>query len=129
MSVRAAFFGIALVSTVACGLFGPQDTVCTLQPRYALQVTVYDSVSGGGAASGASIVARDGSFVDSVAVVSAPVPAGFFLLLGRDRPGLYQLTVRKVGYRDWTQSGIRVLSNDCGVVRVDIAVRLQPAAP
>ena len=118
-----------LVLSGACTVFGPKDHVCTADPKYALKVQIKDSASGAWTASSAYVVARDGSFVDSVQVGAAPFLDGTQVLLGSNRSGQYQLTVRKPTYRDWIRTGIQAASDGCGVVATDIMVLLQPATP
>ena len=128
-SQRAATLAsLVIISTIGCGIFAPKWD-CTLQPRFALEVIIADSNSGSGSASGATVVARDGSYADSVQIPVGPNLDDLHPRLGLGRAGRYTLSVRKVGYKDWTRSGIRVTSGNCGPVRVDVTVLLQRATP
>lgn len=122
----ASIASLFIISAVGCELFAPKGD-CTAVPRYALQVVIADSISGTGVASGATVLARDGNYADSVQIPVGPNLDDLHPLLGLGRPGLYALSVRKAGYRDWTRSGIRVKSGNCGPERVTVAVLLQRA--
>jgi len=87
-------------------------TGCTDELRMSLAVYVIDAITGASAASGATLIVHSAAFQDSV-------------MLTRDGPyrqfedaaggGVYQIVVRKPGYRDWSQSGIRIESDRCHV--------------
>ena len=128
-SRRAATIAFLLIiSTIGCELFAPKGD-CTADPRYALSVTITDSISGRGSLSGATVVARDGSYADSVQFPADPSSdrAGWYMVL--NRPGLYTLSVRKSGYKDWTRNRIRVNSGYCGPERVNVFALLQRVTP
>jgi len=44
-------------------------------------------------------------------------------------PGVYRVTLRHEGYRDWVRDGIAVEWGRCGGGNVLVAARLQPLAP
>jgi hypothetical protein len=98
---------------------------------YAVHADITDSVSGAPLAYRASLIIRDGSFVDSVpfnstVVDSARVPT---LLAGRDREGTYDVTVRREGSRVWTRANVTARRDRCGDLKgAVLTVRLQPAA-
>ena len=126
---RVATLAVLLtVPTIGCGIFAPKRA-CTADPKFALQVIITDSISGSRSASGATIVARDGSFADSVQIRVGADFDSFFPALGLDRPGLYTLSVRRVGYKDWARNRIRANSGNCGVEMVNVPVLLQRATP
>ena len=124
----ATLAALLTIPAIGCGIFAPKRA-CTADPKFALQVIITDSTSGSRSASGATVVARDGSYADSVQLRVGPDFDSFFPALGLERPGLYTLSVRKGGYKDWIRNGIRVNSGNCGVERVNVTVLLQRATP
>ena len=126
---RAATLAVLLtIPTIGCGIFAPKRA-CTADLKFALQVSITDSISGSRSASGATVVARDGSYADSVQVPADPSFDRDVQYLGLSRPGLYTLSVRRVGYKDWARNRIRANSGNCGVERVNVPVLLQRATP
>ena len=129
LCVRATTFPV-LLAAVACG--GSQDPVsvgCTAEFRQGVAVQVKDSITGAGAASGASLVVREGFFKDSVAFPNArPDLNDFALAAAGERAGTYQITVSKPGYATWSQSNVRVTKNQCHVNTVKLTALLQPSA-
>jgi hypothetical protein len=115
---------LTLLSSVGCS--GPTSVVCTAEFRYGLSVYVKDSQTGAAIASGASLVARDGSFKDSVGYPSArPDLDAFPLLSAGERAGTYQITVSRLGYAPWSRSDIRITGNECHVNPVSLTALLQ----
>jgi hypothetical protein len=99
------------------------NIVCVDTSRIAIVLEVRDSVSGAGAAVGTSLVVRDGVFVDST--VTAAYSATHMAWLPQ-RPGIYTVTLRHTGYREWIKPGVALLSERCGVQQVQLFARLQP---
>lgn len=129
--MRLLRLSVALVSTLAApacqGVIDPG--VCTGEFVYGLNVQVQDSSTGAWIASGATLVARDGAFVDSVtAPANRPQEDHFPLLAAGERPGTYEVLVRREGYRPWSRSGVQVRRGTCHVERVHLIARLQIAA-
>jgi hypothetical protein len=115
--------GCTLLVT-GCQILDPK--VCTSDFRFGLIVHVRDSISGAPAASGASLEARSILGVDT-----ASFPAGrpefdaSPLQAAGERPGIYDVTVRKAGYRDWTQTGVRVTADECHVRPTRLTAQMQ----
>lgn len=120
---------------VVVALTGCQDSlgiVCTLEARPSVSVLVRDSATGASIASGATLVQQDGDFIDS-----AFFPAGepqldpYALSTPRsaERPGVYNLTVRRAGYADWERQGVRVTRDRCHVNTVTLTARLIEERP
>jgi hypothetical protein len=110
--------GAVLADSVRVSVF------CTLASVPALHVTVRDSASGRPAASGATIVVRQGeTVVDSVSVAAGYPELDGLAYTVRDVGGDLGLTVRKPGYRDWTRV-VHVPSDGCHPILVSVTVRL-----
>ena len=119
-----------LVTAASCGILSPDDPVCLSNSVAGLVIYVQDSATGASIAADAHFIARSGSYVDSTTYPesrynradSLPMVGAF------EHPGIFQVTVRKPGYQDWTRSGIWVRTNRCGHPRtVTLTARLQPA--
>jgi hypothetical protein len=125
---QAALSLLALAAT-GCDLTD-SERICTDHIEPGLHVPVQDSLTGAPAASGARLIARDGTYADT-----ASFPAGRADLDGQvlyaadERPGVYSVTVEKDGYLTWERTGIVVVMDDydCHVVPVHLVARLQRA--
>ncbi len=100
-------------------------TVCTTEARWGIVLYLKDAATGAPAEAGATAIARSGTYADSM-MVPPGVSSGTFLGLATERPGYYELTVRKAGYRDWSQSSVRVSADKCHVHTVTLTASLQP---
>lgn len=98
---------------------------CTTDFRFGLAVQVQDSVTGAWIGSGATLVARDGAYVDSV---TGPVgrPEDAALAAAGERAGTYDLVVRHEGYLPWSRTGVKVEGDECHVHPVTLLARMQP---
>lgn len=103
--------------------------VCTAHVEPGIVVTITDSASGEPRAADAVALARDGAFVDTL----GPAHSRGGVLLSRqgahERKGIYEVTVRVAGYRDWVRSGVLVRPGECHVQRVELEAPLQVATP
>ncbi|HYH81360.1 MAG TPA: hypothetical protein VEX86_16265 [Longimicrobium sp.] len=96
-----------MAGLLLAGCLSPVGVGCTAIGRFAVNVEVRDSASGAAAADGATLVIREGEYADSVvSAIGIQVPP--VLAAGAERPGTYQVTVRKNGYQPWTREGVRV---------------------
>ena len=124
--VRVSGAAILCLLSAGCAVSG-SPVVCTGQFVYGLGVQVQDSVTGAWIASGATLTARDGAFVDSASARgSGPEWDAQPLAAAGERPGTYDVTVRREGYRLWTRSGVQVEGGTCHVRPVQLVARLQP---
>ena len=112
---------------IACLNQGP----CTLQADASVVVRVQDSISGAPAASGARMIQRNGAYADSAEWrPNDPYVDAFplYVFSALERPGIYAITVRKAGYRDWSRNAVIVRVGNCGHVQtVALTARLQPS--
>lgn len=93
-----------------CDILDPG--VCTTDVQPAIVVEVRDAATQAPAASGATGVARDGSFADPLRAYDLGENA--LKLRGADeRPGTYTVTVDKPGYQQWKQENVRVRDGRC----------------
>jgi hypothetical protein len=102
---------------------------CTGLSSPALQVAVVDAASGARIAAGATVVATDGSYKDSVVFANDPSRDTLTATLAWDRPGTYAVTARKTGYRAYSTSGVTVKKDRCLLETARVTARLEPGAP
>ena len=122
---RASVF---LTVLVAAGCSGSTSPLCTAEFRFGLSVYVNDSVTNAPIASGASLVARDGSFADSVTFPSSrPDLDALPLVSAGEREGTYQISVLKPGYLSWSRSNLLITRNECHVNPVRLTALLRRA--
>jgi hypothetical protein len=96
-----------------------------------IAVLVRDDATGAFIGAGATLVQRDGAFVDSVSFpADAPtyntVPLATHDAL--ERAGEYTITVRRAGFADWERTGIVVSDGRCNVRTVHLTAFLTPAS-
>jgi hypothetical protein len=121
-----AAFGGALLVCLGCSAPSTPDA-CTTEFRFGLTVLVKDAVTGDPIGSGASLVARDGAFKDSVAAPSGrPDLNAFPLATAGERAGNYQLSVTHPGYLPWSRSNVQVTRTAGHVNPVAVTALLQP---
>jgi len=75
-------------------------------------VSVVDAVTGASAATGSTIILRGAAFQDSVVLTE---DAPYVQWEDSARAGAYAIVVRKLGYHDWSQSGVRIEGGRCHV--------------
>ena len=102
-------------------LLGGCSRVCPAVAAPYLTVEVRDAQTGAPAAEGATGTASDGAFVDPLNAFDnlVMVPETY------ERPGVYDVLVRKPGYEDWTAENVRVRDGMCNVQTVDLQARLE----
>ncbi len=101
---------------------------CNPIDLYAVEANITDSISGTPLGYRASLIVRDGAYVDSVSSSDDPADSArtHFLAAGLDRDGTYQVTVRREGWRVWTRQDVQVSRDGCGVLNsAELTVRLQ----
>jgi hypothetical protein len=89
-----AYVSPLLAFCAGCDILGPGD--CVAIGRFALNVVVQDSATGGPPALETRVIARDGEYADT-ATVGAPNPSGSAFALAPERPGSYLVTVESLG--------------------------------
>jgi hypothetical protein len=100
---------------------------CTTEFRFGLAVQVQDSVTGAWIGSGATLIARDGAYMDSVSEPFGRRDADDApLATAGERAGTYDLVVRHEGYLPWSKKGVKVEGDECHVHPVSLLARMQP---
>lgn len=91
---------------------------------FGLHVTVVDSLTNTSPSS-AILIARSGTYVDSVGPQGPDALGWVSLTAAMERSGTYDLTVRAPGYHEWTREGVRVTDDGCHVDPVLVTARLR----
>ena len=126
----AAVLGCSHRSTEAQGA-NPLTSglVCTDELRAGITVEVRDAATGAPAACGASGEARDGDYIASLTdegrCVTAP-QTWAYLTGAWERAGIYTVTIRKPGYRDWVRDQVVVIADLCHVHPMTLQANLEP---
>lgn len=117
-AVDGAALAMALLAG-ACGQLPVNGGIaCTAQFVYGISATVADATTGADITSGSYMVAREGSYVDSVSAM------GNFLSAAGERAGTYSVTIGRPGYSSFTQTNVVVNRDECHVIPVRLAARL-----
>jgi len=126
MNLKSLFIFAAVAASASCSRRASEPIACTMLYAYGLTVTVVDSSSGAPGGAGATVIATDGAYSDTV--THAPGSSNEFTFgLAGERAGTYTVTVIKSGYDVWTRSGITVTKNVCHVNGVAITAKIRPA--
>lgn len=120
---KTAFVILAALGAAACG-DEPNPVVCTAIAVASLNVTVVDAATNQPLCD-ADVTVTDGSFRETL--MPFPGSADCRYSGPFERPGTYEITVRRAGYPTAVQSGVRVARDECHVIGVPVTIRL--AAP
>jgi len=115
---------ILLCSLGSCRKTPNPGPICTMIFVYGLTVEVRDAATGRGIAAGSVVVARDGSYSETL--VSGPVDSVSVQGAG-ERAGTYSIIVTRPGYSAWTSPPVTVTADQCHVHPVLVNARLTPA--
>jgi len=102
----------------------PSEVICTLEGRYAVVVTVADSVTGEAPSRG-RLIARLGPQTEIVDTLAGGAPRRIGLAAVGFGPGRYDVTVEAEGYRPWTRRDVEVRGDRCGVLPTTLHARVQ----
>lgn len=99
------------------------EIACTEEARAGLNITIKDAETNAYLSEGVSVVARDGSYTETLHSFdsSEPVFSGAY-----EREGNYTITVSKSGYVTYTSEVISVTSDVCHVIPQQRTILLQP---
>ena len=114
-----------LVLLAGCDIFDPGD--CVAIGRFALNVIVKDSLTGGPPPTETRVIAREGEYADTLSM-GIPNAAGTSFPLAVERTGSYVVTVEAPGYRTWSKANVVVKrsSGHCSELQtVTVLARLQ----
>jgi hypothetical protein len=93
---------------------------------YALEVVVVDARTGAPRVEGTIVTARDSTFLETLRIVeSRDRPPRSIFGGAVERPGTYEVTVRRSGYRDWSTTGVQVTRDGCNLHTRRLEARLE----
>lgn len=116
---------IGALALAGCERAAPLSTCNLPVVLFGLQVIVVDSLTNTSPPS-AILIARSGAYVDSVGPRTPDALGWLSLSAAMERSGMYDLTVRAPGYREWTRADVRVTDDGCHVDPVAVTARLRP---
>jgi hypothetical protein len=126
----AAALACLSLAWLGCGDSGskPSGMSCAQTLDVAgLVVEIRDSRTPAPAALGAQGSLQDGSHSENLVPYGIGSPGQLLSLAGAfNRPGTYDVEVRKSGYVDWSARGVSVVEGACGVVTVTLQANLTP---
>jgi hypothetical protein len=129
MHLKVACIAVAVLLPVLAGC-NRDITACPAIELYAITVFVYDSVTGAPIADSAVGYVRDGDYLDSMVVTHTGRPGDGRTPVGMSgafgRPGVYDIYVSRLGYRDWTRQGVVVGRARCYVGNRELTALLAP---
>ena len=116
----------ALIVGAACGdgLVG----VCLTYAAPSVQVMPRDAATDAYLGAGATLVQHSGTYIDSISLpldYAPPYEQELVVSSAFERPGIYELTVRRAGYADWVRTNVHVSANSCHVETVRLEARLE----
>lgn len=117
--------GAAALLLGACDVLTPTD--CDTGIAFGVTVEVLDSATGRAAAHGAAGWVRDGVYIDSLRILGFAGPDSTTASLmgaAEERPGTYEVFIRKSGYLDWRRAGVFARGGECGVSTARTTARL-----
>ena len=126
MKYPIGYTALLLVSALGCS---KSPTVCLGIGGFAITAVVRNASTGSPEAYGATLIVRDGPFADSVTGVytGASEVNATLLEAALDRPGPYDVTVRKSGFETWSREDIAVDQGECRVEGKVLNVALTPS--
>ncbi len=111
-----------LLSTAACD----SVLVCTEELRLGVTVTVRDAVTEQPVLSGVRGALHEGSFVDSLWVIT-DIEGNIASLVGAaERAGTYRIELVAEGYHPWSRDGVVVTADECHVNPVAVQADMVP---
>lgn len=123
--------GFATGVFLLAGCRALDGTACPAVVSRAVDVEVVDASTGAYVARGASGVVTEGAYADSLRAVGfrGVHPADTVTTLGAalGRAGVYTVRVQRPGYATFERAGVRVATDECGVVTTRLTARLAPA--
>jgi hypothetical protein len=120
--MRRLFAPLALLPLLAaCGDPLGQDCTTDVQPAVAVQIR--DARTAAVLTGPATAIAREGAYADTAEIVAGDSWARLAL----EREGVYDITVRKAGYREWERAGVPAFDGQCHVQTVTVRADLEPA--
>jgi hypothetical protein len=121
--MRKRFLMFAVIVTAGCNGLDPFNAglACTTDVRPGITVTTVDAATGQPVSTRGTVVATEGSFVDTATFFSTPSPT---YALAFERAGTYTVTVEVPGYIPFRLDGVVVSKGECHVETVSVTATL-----
>jgi hypothetical protein len=97
--------------------------VCTDEYVWGLEIRLVDKDTGGPAGLGASVVIRDGDYVEN-RIGEDFGALGVATFAAGERAGFYEITINAVGFKEWRRDRVLVSRNQCHVITEKILAEL-----
>ena len=97
-------------------------TVCTMEARSAIAVTLLDA-STGARVEGATVRVTDGAFSENLAGFEGTYSGA------HERAGTYTIIVSHPDYQQWQRAGVVVGEDECHVITQQVEARLTRRSP
>lgn len=128
--MRRDFWPLVVLVLVlnGCGEGGGSDSdvwACTASIEPGIRIEVVDRETGIPISCGARAILTDEEYVESIENSSEGACFDSLMLAGAfERPGIYNITVSKEGYLDWTAESVEVTSSICHVNTVTLQAQM-----
>jgi len=118
---------VAVLGATACSSSAPTAVACSGGTAYGLAVTVQNAATGAPITDSASVVIKDGSYVESYnSLGAAGQPGSGTIHAASERAGTYSITIRKPAFAAYDTTGVVVTKDACHVIPVQVLAKLQP---
>ncbi len=113
---------LLLLVNAACD----SEIVCTAEARFGVNVSVRNAVTQQPVLQGVRGALHEGSYVDSLQVIT-DIEGNIFSLAGAvERAGTYRIELVATGYQPWTRTNVLVTADRCHVTPVAVTANLVP---
>lgn len=117
---------LSLLLLVA-GCTGDSPIVCTTEARFGVNIMVRDAATQQPIPAGVRGALHEGTYVDSLQVMT-DIEGRIFSLAGAvERPGNYRIELVATGYLPWSRDNVLVTADRCHVTPVSVQADLTPA--
>ena len=116
---------ITLLISVGCSIgSSTEPAACTKEYVYGLHAQIKNARSDSAIAQGTILTLQEGTYQEVV----TESWDGLMMFGAGERPGEYTVTAERLGYDEWTMSGVEILSDGCHVIPVSLRVQMAPAS-
>lgn len=113
------FLLLLMVALSACDSTSNEPIACPAIITPAIEVEVRHAETSAPEAEGAVVIATDGAYTDTLDAGKSVEYQGQLVLLSlagaNERPGTYDVVVKKQGFETWTRTGVEPEVGECGV--------------
>ena len=99
---------------------------CDTMIHFGLSVEVHDALTGAWIADSAVVLAQMAASIDTLTPGAVSFDGTLRERRGVSRPGVYDLEVRRAGYKSWHVSAVEVKTGRCGIISTSLRAFLLP---